>query len=188
MTTATATQPKTIDDLYAYPEDAPIELIDGVISERAAPRPRHGRSQKRIGAITDIYDRNPSDYDPGGWWIFTEVDVRYNQHNCPTHDLAGWKRERLVEIPDGVIEIPPDWVCEILSPTHIKRDTVEKFRLLQQCQVPWYWIIDPDQQMITVYEFQPNQHYGVSTIVQSGETANLEPFTEVEFEVSSIFV
>jgi Uma2 family endonuclease len=59
------------------------------------------------------------------WWILTEVSVAYDAHECPSHDLAGWRRVRLPRPPDGVIEIDPDWVCEIVSPGHEGKDTVQ---------------------------------------------------------------
>lgn len=34
-------------------------------------------------------------------------------------DLAGWRRDRMPRIPrdDAFIKLPPDWVCEVLSPS-----------------------------------------------------------------------
>jgi hypothetical protein len=36
-------------------------------------------------------------------------------------DMAGWRRERVPEMPDTVgFTLPPDWACEVLSPsTHV---------------------------------------------------------------------
>jgi len=42
-------------------------------------------------------------------------------------DLAGWLEEHMPELPRGHrFEIPPDWVCEVLSPTTARKDWVLK--------------------------------------------------------------
>jgi hypothetical protein len=46
--------------------------------------------------------------DPGGWWIATQISVRYNEHQCPSHDIAGWRKERVPQCPAGVMELTPD--------------------------------------------------------------------------------
>ncbi|MEZ5447535.1 MAG: hypothetical protein R3E89_00345 [Thiolinea sp.] len=45
----------------------------------------------------------------------SEVSVRYSEHHCPTHDLAGWRKERVPNRPTGMMKIVPDWACEITS-------------------------------------------------------------------------
>ena len=79
----------------------------------------------------------------------------------------------------------PDWVCEIVSPGGRKRDTIDKFRLLQNYEIPFYWVVDPDEETITVYRFQSGE-YVVSATAQSGETVVLQPFN-IDIEIGVIF-
>ncbi len=51
--------------------------------------------------------------------------------------IAGWRKERMPERPRGVIEMAPDWVCEIVSPGHERKDTLKLFLLLQRHRVPF---------------------------------------------------
>ena len=45
-------------------------------------------------------------------------------------DLAGWRRERLPYIGDeAYFVLPPDWVCEVLSPSTEKRDRSAKLSI-----------------------------------------------------------
>ena len=38
-------------------------------------------------------------------------------------DLAGWRRERMPDFPEtAYVTLPPDWVCEVLSPSTRKLD------------------------------------------------------------------
>jgi Uma2 family endonuclease len=49
------------------------------------------------------------------WWFATGICVPDETREWPFHDLAGWRHERLQRLPDGISDLPPDWVCEIVS-------------------------------------------------------------------------
>ena len=123
---------KTLDDLLASPDER-VELIDGEIVRRPMARAEHGFAQGNTVAELDSFRRTAG---PGGWWIASEISVHYEAHQCPSHDLAGWRKERLPERPSGVIEVIPDWVCEIVSPGHERKDTLTLLLLLQRHGVP----------------------------------------------------
>ena len=48
--------------------------------------------------------------------------------------------------------LPPNWVCEILSPGHERKDMVHHLLLLQSAAVPYYWILSPEDRALIVYE------------------------------------
>jgi len=111
---------KTYDDLAAVPEER-VELIDGEIVQRPMARSEHGLVQSRACVELGPCDRR---FSPGGWWIITEVSIRYELHQCPCHDIAGWRKRRMPERPQGIMRLLPDWVCEIVSPGHERKDTL----------------------------------------------------------------
>lgn len=52
---------------------------------------------------------------------------------------AGWLRERLPEPPEGedtIIEVRPDWIAEIISPSNAGNDLIKKRRIYHQHGVP----------------------------------------------------
>jgi Uma2 family endonuclease len=72
---------------------------------------RHGGAQLRLGQTLAPYDRRS-----GGWWFASETEIQLDAHQVFRPDVAGWRRERLPELPSEVpILVRPDWVCEILS-------------------------------------------------------------------------
>ncbi len=84
---------KTSDDLEAAWLDGDrFELINGEIVKRPMPRFEHGAIQLEIGGELKRLRRIDG---PGGWWFATEVSVCYNEYHTPTHDIAGWRKERL---------------------------------------------------------------------------------------------
>ena len=172
---------KTVDDLLLSPEER-VELIDGEIVRRPMARSDHGVVQNRTAVELGPFDKTSG---PSGWWIITEVSVAYDPHQCPSHDIAGWRKERLPARPTGVIDLPPDWVCEIVSPGHERKDTLQIFLLLQRFKVPYYWLIWPEDRVLIAHELDRDGYRVVKTL--SGvASARIPPFDEVELDLAYI--
>ena len=179
--------PATLEDLLAIPEaERRHELIDGVLIEKDAGSGKHGGAQGRIFRSLGPFDRRPGGPKPGGWIFATEVDVYFDLTNTLRPDIAGWRRERLAELPSEVpIRLRPDWTCEVLSSNH-RNDLVKKKRLYHQHQVPHYWIADPVEQTLAVYRWSPDGYVEVLT-TERGERVRAEPFEAIELVVGVLF-
>ena len=127
-----AKQLSTVADLLAVHKDEGMELVDGELVYKAQPTFEHGRLQTRIAGTVFTFDRSGNGGDgPSGWWITTEVEVQYTDHNCYRHDVVGWQRQRVPDRPSGYpVKERPDFVCEVLSKSNRSNDTVRKFRNL----------------------------------------------------------
>jgi len=172
---------QTVEDLLLCPEER-VELINGEIVRRPMARFQHGVVQGNARTELSSFTRGS---DPGGWWIATEVSVAYETHQCPSHDLAGWRRERLPKPPTGVIDLPPDWVCEIVSPGHERKDTVQLPLLLLRHRVPLYWLIWPEDAVLVAHTLA-GENYGVIATVREQAKARIPPFDEIEIDVGYI--
>ena len=169
------------------PEDGRYELIDGQIVRREATAFEHGSAQAGLAAWTSTYFKRTPEGALGGWWIITEGEVAYASGDCYLHDIAGWRRDRVPEAPSGrPVRIVPDWVCEVLSPSNWRNDTVVKFDACFRHKVGHYWIVDVEHRMLTVYRWHPDGWIRLMT-VEPGQRARLEPFEAVEFEVAVLF-
>lgn len=176
---------KTLADLFDAAEER-VELIDGEIVQRPMARMEHGFVQSNTVAELDSLRRTSG---PGGWWIATEVSVAYATHQCPTHDLAGWRKERLPERPRGVVEVVPDWVCEIVSPGHERKDTLTLFLLLQRHQVPYYWLIWPEDRSLVAWQLDGGSYRVIASVTAPGadeRKMRLPPFEAVEIDLGYI--
>ena len=78
---------QTIEDLLKSGDER-IELINGEIIKRPMARADHSLVQNRTGGELSVLGKKGGGE---GWWIMSEISVRYNDHQCPTHDLAGWR-------------------------------------------------------------------------------------------------
>ncbi|MFO0592546.1 MAG: Uma2 family endonuclease [Polyangiaceae bacterium] len=70
----------------------------------------------------------------GGWVIAIEPEIHLGTGpDKLVPDLAGWRAERFPELladQDLVhIDVAPDWVCEVLSPSTENRDRRNKMRI-----------------------------------------------------------
>ncbi len=174
---------KTINDLFLSPDER-VELIGGEILRRPMARFAHGRAQNRTALALGAFDAGDGS-GGGGWWFATEISVAYEAHECPSHDLAGWRRERLPQLPDGVIDLPPDWVCEIVSPGHEKKDTLVLPLLLKRHRVPHYWLIWPEERVLVAYTLDEGD-WRTSVTLKGQGRARIPPFEAVELELDAL--
>lgn len=187
--TSPALQPlSTIADLLAIPEDERFhEIIDGELVRKAMPTMRHGRSQARLlMRVGGPYDRRPGGRWPGGWLLAAETEILFDDGNIFRPDVAGWRRERMPELPrDFPVKVRPDWVCEILSPSNERSDLIKKMRTYQRSGVPHYWLIDPVQETLIVYRWT-EAGYLLVVSAETGEMVRAEPFDAVNFSIHGL--
>ena len=178
---------KTIDDL-ASSADPRVELINGEIIKRPMARSEHALVQSGISDEVAPFKRKDG---PGGWWIMPEISVRYNEHQCPTHDFAGWRKQRVPARPTGIMQVTPDWVCEITSPGHERKDVFHNFMLLQRAEVPFYWVISPEDQTLIAYQLVSGHYHSVYSVEclaqQDCSKARIPPFEDVAMDLAYIF-
>jgi len=180
----------TADDLRTlYGEDSRWELIHGELSEKAMTRREHGTAT--VGLVTALgrrFNRAPGSKWPGGWWIVTELHVQYETDELFCHDLCGYRRETHPDLPQKVWPMPvrPDWVAELLSPGHKKRDRVDKWSVLFKARVPHYWIVDPEEKLLEAFRWTPTG-YELALTATSGDVIRAEPFDAVELRAAVLF-
>lgn len=192
MTAAAPTsRPATEADLLALPEQGRgFELLDGELVEKQGGF-RHGRAQLRLGQSLAPYDRSSGEGDrPGGWWFAAEQLVRFAAVGKTLRpDLTGWRRERLPEPPAGedtVVDVRPDWICEIISASNAANDLVKKKRIYHGHGVPHYWIVDPRDESLTVLRWTADGYVEVLEGLR-GERVCAEPFATVDLLVGVLF-
>ncbi len=186
MSTATRRE-VTIEEFLAKAErEERIELIRGTIVEKAAPLPEHSLAQSGIDRhVGHLFARRPGGRLPGGWWFFTELDIRLGRE-VYRPDICGYRRERMPEPPRSkLIELPPDWVCEILSPSNADRDRVEKLETYFKAGIPHYWIVDPAAGTLEVLR-HTDLSYALVLTAHRGQKVRAEPFDAVELKVDEL--
>lgn len=146
----TRSRPATYADLEALPPNVVGQIIFGVLHVHPRPALRHVRASSRLGAELDgPFDRGRG--GPGGWIILDEPELHLAGHVL-VPDLAGWRRERLMRLPDAAhIDTSPDWVCEVLSPSTAQIDRTDKLAIYAEFAVGHAWYVDPDARTLEVF-------------------------------------
>jgi len=177
----------TIADLLAIPEaHRRHELVDGVLLEKEAASGRHGGAQARLSRTLGPYDRRPGGRWPGGWWFASEVEVQFEDTQVFRPDVAGWRRERLAELPAEVpVTIRPDWISEILSKNK-RNDLIKKKRVYHRHQVGHYWILDPVEETLAVYRWHSDGYVEI-LMADRTESVRAEPFDAIELRIGVLF-
>nr|WP_276598876.1 Uma2 family endonuclease [Nannocystis sp. SCPEA4] len=168
------------------PEDVHAELCAGELVTQPSGLPEHGHVQLGMGRFIKGPFGDDTD-GPGGWWILQEIDVRFTRHDVTRPDVAGWRRARLPS-PAGLrpIEVVPDWICEVLSPSNARHDRVFKARLYAAHGVPYYWLVDPAERTLEAYVLKDSQWLVAGTWDDTA-VARVPPFEAVELPVGRLF-
>lgn len=174
---ATARGPATLDDLEGVPENKVGEIIDGELFVSPRPASRHARASSRLGMdLGPPFDRGRG--GPGGWIILFEPELHLGPGpDALVPDLAGWRRERMPEMPDAAaFTLSPDWVCEVLSPSTEVLDRVRKLRVYGREQVGHVWLINPRTETLEVYRLGENETWTRVAAHHGAVTVHAEPF------------
>jgi len=178
----------TYEDLLALPEDVKAEIIGGSVVTMPSPRPRHANVQGSLRRfVGGPYHDDDGFGGPGGWWIFTDVDVALGAHDVVRPDVVGVRRERLAD-PDVLpIPIVPDWICEVISPSNETHDRVTKKQLYARHGVRWYWIVDPSARLLEAFELREGLWLNIGSYDDTA-IARIPPFDAVEVPMARLFL
>jgi len=162
------------DEILRLPEGLTGEILeDGVLRVMSRPGKRHRRAAR---ACLDALSGADANLRGTGWWIEIEAEIRLVQDRLAVPGLAGWRVERVPDLPDeNPLTVLPDWCCEILSPRTARDDKRLKLPLYARAGIPWIWLVDPVLQLIEVYQ-TVNGLPALVTGAQELEQRALPPF------------
>ncbi len=150
----------TTDDIYALPEGQRAELIDGQMYMMAPPRRIHqelvSQFTKIIGQYIDTHGGLCKVY-PAPFAVFLNADDR----NYVEPDISVICDKN--KLDDRGCNGAPDWVIEIASPSTERIDYGIKLFKYRSAGVKEYWIINPSNRIVNVFDFKSNEKTGQYT-------------------------
>jgi Uma2 family endonuclease len=171
----------------ATPEHEVAEIIDGELHVMPRPHARHARTASGLGMkLGPPFDLG--DGGPGGWIILDEPELRLGPRpDVLVPDLAGWRRERMPELPDvASFELAPDWVCEVLSERTEATDRGKKRRIYRREGVGHLWLVNPETRTLEIYRLEGGRWLEVDTF--EGDTVvRAEPFEALELDLAVLW-
>ena len=136
-------------DLERAPEDGRrYELYDGEVFVVPAPLPKHQVVQSTLTELFRAYARKH-----GGFAVSSPIDIVFSDYDVLQPDVIYFSPDRahLVDL-NRVIRHAPDLCVEVLSPSTASTDRDKKMQMFARYGVPAYWIVDPAEQSIEIYE------------------------------------
>ena len=174
-----ATRDATYEDLERVPDHLIAEIIDGELVTSPRPAPLHALASFGLGGAlfggAGGSGSGPGAPRGGSWWILPEPELHLEGYVL-VPDFAGWRRERMPTLPtEAFFTLPPDWVCEVLSPSTAARDRVRKLPVYGAHGVGHVWLLDPIQRTLEVFRLHDG-HWMLVGAFEGEETAVTEPF------------
>ena len=159
----------TIVDYLHWPADERIELIDGRIYYMAAPTYVHQEIAFRVARQIDNYIENHGGSCNVG---VAPLDVQLDMD------------DRTMVQPDVIIECSkdkrtpvriigaPDFVLEVLSDSSRSKDVIIKTEKYMSAGCREYWIVDPINETVIVYDFE-NERYPLNYTFEDKVPVNI---------------
>ena len=175
----------TYADLEAVPPHLVAEILHGVLVTHPRPAPPHSVSSNALsGVLTPPFQFGVGGV--GGWIFMDEPELHLGPH-VVVPDLAGWRRERMPHLPStAYIEVAPDWVCELLSPSTEKQDRGPKRRIYATYDVGHLWHLDARARILEVFELS-NNHWVLYETYEHGDDVAAPPFDAVPFPLAALW-
>lgn len=167
-----------------------LELIKGKIFKMTpAPSSNHQRVSLRLTRELDRYFSNlPCEI------FVAPFDVRLIKHQemAYSNQIITIVQPDLCVICDntkidekGCIGAP-NLIVEILSKGNSKKDLSIKFDLYEENGVQEYWIVNPDDKSVLIYNLKDGKYIGSRPFILESEIQSLT-FPELKFAVDKIF-
>ncbi len=152
-----ATKPISVEEFEAMLLEGAWELVDGEMVEVTPSANRSGWISGRVFSRLEQF----VDFKKIGWAFPTETGfVLFNDRaTVRSPDAAFVRRDRLPELTDHFVPIPPDFAVEVLSPSDRLADALAKVAMYLQAGVELVWLVDPAARTVTV--FRPDDSIAV---------------------------
>jgi hypothetical protein len=177
----------------------PIEAIElrpvppatpsGIWLNDTGPTAEHSDARLGLAAVLRQHFHRPegSPAAPGGWWILGQVELDLETDEIVRPDLAGWRRERIPERPQGSpLRARPDWVCHVIGRSSVYEDAARRLELVQRNGVPFYWVVDVERRILTSHRLV-GRGYAPAIEATRWQFVCAEPFDAIEIRMGALF-
>ena len=145
----------TVDDYMLLDEGAPFQLINFDLIMSPAPIPLHQLILVRlVQTIANFLDSKNDE----GILLNAPTDVKFDDGNVLQPDVL-YIAQKTDELLKGPIEVAPDLIVEILSPSNAYYDLRQKKDVYEKYGVKEYVIIDPIAENADLYVLKDGAYY-----------------------------
>jgi Uma2 family endonuclease len=176
----------TYDDFLLFPDDGQRhELIDGEHYVTPSPNRKH---QRVLGNLHFLI-RGWLEHKRTGEVFMAPFDVVITRFDVVEPDLLYLSNARAeAALTPANVQGVPELVIEIGSPSTRKRDGTIKRRLYEREGVSEYWIVDPDVDVIRVYQRDGGRFArAIELSADAGDTLTTPLLDGLELRLADVF-
>lgn len=182
-------QEYTYADYLIWPEIERWEIIDGTPYMQAAPSPLHQEVLTELIKQFAVYlTGKPCKVYPAPFCVRLPQGNEKNPEdikNVVEPDISiVCDRSK---IDDKGCNGAPDMIIEIMSPSSGKMDRVVKFNKYEKAGVKEYWIVEPEQKIVSVFTIQPDNRYGRPDVYAEEDAIKVGIFETLVIDLKSVF-
>jgi Uma2 family endonuclease len=180
----------TYGDYLTWPEGECWTILDGVpYLMTPAPSRRHQDYSREFGLqIGNFLKGKPCRM------YNAPFDVRFPAYpDQPDNEITNVTQPDLLvvcdraKLDDRGCRGAPDWIIEILSPSTSLLDLNDKYALYEKSGVAEYWVVDPANQVVTVYLLE-NGKYQRGGVYGKDDSVAARLFDDLKINLAEVFV
>jgi hypothetical protein len=181
----------SFEDLLARARDLPGghrgNILEGALYVSEPPSP--GRAHALAELSADLVAGSPlGDPVPAGWSFLGNVELSLEPESLLSADVAGWRMDQSQMAAAGSpVRVAPAWVCEVLGGGTRTFTLTAKRRYYAQVGVQHLWVIDPEAQVLEVFQNQRGKWLLVEVLSDESSVV-APPFDEFHFDVADLWI
>ena len=177
----------TYDDLLLVPDTMVAEIVDGDLVVTPRPATPHAFAAAEIAAdLLPAFHGIEARSGPGGWWILPEPELHFGD-DVLVPDLAAWRCARMPIVPDApFIDLAPDWVCEVISPSTGALDRARKMPHYARAGVGHVWLVDPTPKTLELFRLD-GEGWRLLATHEGQAVVNAAPFEALALDLTKLW-
>jgi Uma2 family endonuclease len=174
-------------DYLTWDESERWEILDGVPYMQAAPSRVHQEILMELSKQFAIYLTGKScRVYPAPFCVRLDVEKNDNDvKNVVEPDITIVCDSS--KLDERGCKGSPDMIVEILSPSTGKNDRFIKFNKYEKAGVKAYWVVEPDQKLLSIFTLQSNGRYGRPEMYTDDDKIIVSIFPDLEIDLKPVF-
>ena len=174
-------------DYLTWDEDERWEILDGIAYMQAAP----SRIHQEISG--ELYRQFANYFQGKSCRVYhapfcVRLDIEKNDN-----DIKNVVEPDIAIVCDSSkldkrgCKGSPDMIIEILSPSSGRKDRFVKFNKYEKAGVEEYWVVEPDEKLVSIFVLQSNGEYGRPKMYTENDKIKVSIFPDLEIDFKLVF-
>ncbi len=174
-------------DYLTWDEQERWEILDGIPYMQAAPSRVHQEILVEIlNQIANYLKGKPCRVYPAPFCVRLDSEKNdYDIKNVVEPDITIVCDSS--KLDEKGCKGSPDMIVEILSPSTAKNDRFFKFNKYEKAGVKEYWVVEPDQKLVSVFLLQSSGLYGRPEMYTEQYKIKVSIFPDLEIDLKPVF-